>query len=1034
MKIISNEMKDELINIFHDRVNFKHYERQLYATDLGVMPSMIKGSIKTVPFAVVLPKNEQELIKLVEFAKKHHMPLTPRGLGTSGYGGSVPAKGGISVVFSKMNEIIDIDDKEHTVKVGPGIIWKDLERKLNKKGLSLMSYPSSYPGSTVGGWLAQGGIGIGSLKYGLFEENILEVSAVRADGNKMHLSGDELSLISGSMGTTALISSIQFKVKKLEDIHKRLLSFKDIIMLKEFLAEQYEKDIPFYAITISNPALIKMKNKLEKEHQETKENAYVALCAYLENDRKEVEAFIEASSAKYGFAFLDDDIAQSEWEERFYTIRVKKAGPSIIPSEVTVPLESLDKFFTSVGKKIKYEYMAEIIPSKDKMVTILGFILSDERKFSYTTTFTSSIDIIKIAESLGGGVYATGFYFNDKSKAVLGKSKYGPMLKFKLETDPENLLNPGKLYASADIKDNPAKHINRIMHIGEKFSPLFPAVRAVFKNSTSDTAKGKRVPDDVLWNSTICAQCGYCVQACELYDARLWESSSPRGKWKIIKNYENKKIKFDNELVETFLMCTTCMRCNPVCQVDIPIMEIWDEMRDELVGQKKFSTFPAFEMMIASFNSQGNIWAELKEDRAGWIPKDAAINQESDTLYWAGCTASYVTQNIAKNAVKILNEAGVDFNVLGKDELCCGIPFFMAGKWDVFEKALRENIENLNNKGIKKIIASCPGCWVSLSHLYKQWAKKLDLKFDIEIEHITQTASKLLNEGKIKPKIKMEGKVTYHDPCHIGRHGNIYDEPRDIIQAMEGIDFEEMEHFREDALCCGSVLTRAGESNPTADYLGAKRVSEAVDINAKTILTTCPCCEVQLRVAADNAGYQTDIIDISDYLVKSLGHDSEDFKDKTLSSWSVFGKMIEYMTPEAMAVMMVKLMDKVISVMPSYMQSMVAMVNKMPLGMQDMMYKMMKKMMPVLMPRLLPSMMPEMLPDILGYFEEEVPEMPQSMKKLMPQMMPEVMDNLMPSMLPSMIPLILDDMIASLKLYTKSAMKKDEVSMEDGAA
>ncbi len=1034
MKIISNEMKDELSSIFKERVNFKHYERQLYAGDLGVMPSMIKKWIKTVPFAVVLPKNEQELIKLIEFAKKYNVPITPRGLGTSGYGGSVPAKSGISIVFSKMNEVIEIDEKEHTVNVGAGIIWKDLERKLNKKGLSLMSYPSSYPGSTVGGWLAQGGIGIGSLKYGLFEENILEATVVNASGNRMKLSGDDLSLISGSMGTTALISSVKFKVKKLEDIYKKLLAFKDIISLRDFLAEQYEKNIPFYSLTISNPALIKMKNKLEKKAHDIAENTYVALCTYFEKDRKEVEGFIEASASQYDFALLDNKIAESEWEERFYTIRVKKAGPSIIPSEVTIPLGSLDQFFESVGKKIHYDYMAEIIPSKDKNITILGFILSDERKFSYTTTFTSSIDIIKIAESLGGNVYATGMYFNDKSKAVLGKNKYEAMLDYKRDTDGENILNPGKLFSSADIKDNPARNINRIMKIGEKFSPLFPAARAVFQNSTSTTAKGKRVPDDAIWNSTICAQCGYCVQACELYDARLWESSSPRGKWKIIKNYENKKIKFDNELVETFLMCTTCMRCNPVCQVDIPIMEIWDEMRDELVGKKKFSTFPAFEMMIASFNSQGNIWAELKEDREDWIPKETTMKKGSETLYWAGCTASYVTQNIAKNAVKILNEADIDFNVLGKDELCCGIPFFMAGKWDIFEKALRENIENINKMGIKKIIASCPGCWVSLSHLYKQWAEKLDLKFDVEIEHITQTASKLLKEGKIKPKIKMEGKVTYHDPCHIGRHGNIYDEPRDIIKAMQGIDFEEMEHCREDALCCGSVLTRAGESNPTADYLGAKRVGEAIDIQAKTILTTCPCCEVQLRVAADNAGQETDIIDISDYLVRSLGFESDDFKDKTLDSWSVFGKMINYMTPEAMAVMMSKLMDQVISVMPSTMQAMISMVNKMPSGIKGLMYKMMKKMMPVLMPKLLPSMMPAMLPDILAYFEEEVPEMPQSMKTLMPQMMPEVMDNLMPSMLPEMIPLILDDMIDALKLYKRTKVKKDEITAEDGTA
>ena len=153
------------------------------------------------------------------------------------------------------------------------------------------------------------------------------------------------------------------------------------------------------------------------------------------------------------------------------------------------------------------------------------------------------------------------------------------------------------------------------------------------------------------------------------------------------------------------------LHCDPACQVNIPIQARFDELRGVLVRDKGYATFPAFEMMGASFGLEHNIWANFKSDRDAWVPREVEIAPAAEIGYWAGCTASYVERDIAVNAVRILQQGGLKFTYLGKDEACCGVPFFMAGKWDQFEQAVRHNVAELAKRGVKTLVVSCPGCW-----------------------------------------------------------------------------------------------------------------------------------------------------------------------------------------------------------------------------------------------------------------------------------------------------------------------------------
>ena len=175
--------KNELQKLFCDRVSFNRTERKLYGHDIAAVPKLIQPFVgNTIPDVVVQPETEEELVELVEWSLRNKIPITPRGKGTSGYGGVLPVKQGIVIDFHRMNKIINIDAADKTATIQPGIIWEKLDRELGKKGLTLRLYPSSYPGSTAGGWLAHGGAGIGSYEFGMIKDNVVSARVVLPDG------------------------------------------------------------------------------------------------------------------------------------------------------------------------------------------------------------------------------------------------------------------------------------------------------------------------------------------------------------------------------------------------------------------------------------------------------------------------------------------------------------------------------------------------------------------------------------------------------------------------------------------------------------------------------------------------------------------------------------------------------------------------------------------------------------------------------------------------------------------------------------
>jgi heterodisulfide reductase subunit B len=418
-------------------------------------------------------------------------------------------------------------------------------------------------------------------------------------------------------------------------------------------------------------------------------------------------------------------------------------------------------------------------------------------------------------------------------------------------------------------------------------------------------------------------------------------------------------------------------------------------------------------MMAAALTAEGNIWAGYRKDRDAWFPadlKDKHSNRQAKIAYFAGCTASYVEHDIGQASVRLLDAAGVDFTYVGKKENCCGTPMLVAGKWDVFAETLRKNIEAVRHAGADTVITSCPACNMMWRHVYPDWAKKLGIKYDITSKHYSEVLAEKIRAGEFKfPENSREKtKVAWHDSCHMGRVSHAYEEPRELIRAVPGAEFVEMAYNRDQAHCCGSVLTLIKDP-PVAAEIGKDRLDEALEAGAQKVLAACPCCEFQLRVSAEKKQVPIEIQDLARFAGEALGFNFPDPHPEVRRQWAVFEAMIALMTPRGFADLMGTMWPELIAAMPFGMGPMMRAMGKIPGALN-----LMKPMFPVLFPRLLPMMMPKVMDTILARVAERVP-MPDYMREQMPDLMPKVMDNLMPHMIGDLVPLVTQPMIDYLR-------------------
>jgi Fe-S oxidoreductase len=373
--------------------------------------------------------------------------------------------------------------------------------------------------------------------------------------------------------------------------------------------------------------------------------------------------------------------------------------------------------------------------------------------------------------------------------------------------------------------------------------------------------------------SLICARCGYCRGVCPVYRAVGWESASPRGKVSIARQVFalQDQSKISDEFVHRATQCTLCGACAQACSTDIDLRRLYLDLRERITDIDKAPK--GYAVLQTNLATNHNITPFANQDRLEWAqdlddPERLEPREGAEVCYFVGCVSSFFPQasEVAVSVTEILTAAKLDFTTLGGDEWCCGFPLQASGRPAEAREFMRHNVERIKSLGLHTLIASCPSCY----HVWQQGAAEFLGGYALEILHTTEYFARLIREGRIVLD-GMEARITYHDPCDLGRNGGVFDAPRAIIQAIDGVELVELAHHRQQSLCCGGGGNLQSVDAELAGAITAMRVEEIKASGAQIVVSACQQCEQMLSAAIRKAGLKVKVKDISQLIREVLG-------------------------------------------------------------------------------------------------------------------------------------------------------------------
>ncbi|MCL7413576.1 MAG: (Fe-S)-binding protein [ANME-2 cluster archaeon] len=358
-----------------------------------------------------------------------------------------------------------------------------------------------------------------------------------------------------------------------------------------------------------------------------------------------------------------------------------------------------------------------------------------------------------------------------------------------------------------------------------------------------------------------CTRCGECDNWCPTLDAMKRDMNiSPRDKIGRWRNFMGKNYglmarlfgprKIPEEDIQNFndhlFHCTTCGACGTVCPAGLNTIEMWEATRQQLVlrGNGPYGKQSLFPKLIGEMH---NPYMKEQKDRLLWVPDDVKIADNAEIAYFTGCTAGFNMQVLAVSTARVLNKLDVPFTMLGEDEWCCSSALIRTGQphiGDTPREAAIHNVEALEAKGVKKVLFACAGCFRAATI---DWPRLMGRKPNFEVVHITDFLAEQVEQGKITWEKSLEGKtITYHDPCHLGRHVGVFEGPRKLIASMPGGNFVEMERNRELQRCCGAGGGVKAGIPELALGVASARIKDALDVKADILSSACPFCRRNL--------------------------------------------------------------------------------------------------------------------------------------------------------------------------------------------
>jgi heterodisulfide reductase subunit D len=320
---------------------------------------------------------------------------------------------------------------------------------------------------------------------------------------------------------------------------------------------------------------------------------------------------------------------------------------------------------------------------------------------------------------------------------------------------------------------------------------------------------------------------------------------------------------------EAAFRCTLCGSCQEVCPVGIRLKDLWASVRADCAA---FELAPAkLGLIQRNLERARNVFAEDQEERAEWVedldepPADGHIRETARVVFFTGCVSAFfpLVQRIPLAFVEILDAAGVDFTLLGGDEWCCGFPLLGAGKRDDFQGLVAHNREAVGRRGAEEVVFSCPSC-------YQMWREHYP--GGLRISHAAEYLQRLIRQGRL-PLKALEMRVTYHDPCDLGRGARVFDPPREILRAVPGVEFVELPRHGRNCTCCGGGGNLEMVDPDLAARIAGLKVEEVLSTGAQAVVTSCQQCVRTMTGHVRRNKLKLEVMDIVQFVRKALKRD-----------------------------------------------------------------------------------------------------------------------------------------------------------------
>jgi len=376
-----------------------------------------------------------------------------------------------------------------------------------------------------------------------------------------------------------------------------------------------------------------------------------------------------------------------------------------------------------------------------------------------------------------------------------------------------------------------------------------------------------------------CMNCRFCLPSCPLFE--VTEDSVSGGASGIIRalywilrwNENDRAVLTD--LRDVLYACTTCRNCVIACKTLSTGVSLLDAIQSgrELLIEKMIGPMPEQKSLLEHTERYGNPYGMLPADRSAWmqglgVPQFSSADGHELLLY-VGCTAAHdpLVGNMARAIVKVLQAAQVPFGI-AMDEACCGSPSRDVGESFLFDDLSAKNIQQFKSLGVRHIVTLSPHCYNTFVNQYPG-----DGMAGVKVQHYSQYFADLVDAGRLTLRNPVSRRVTYHDPCYLGRHNSVYDAPRTVIKAIPGVEFLEFDRCRENSLCCGGGGGRMwSDFEAEHERMANIRVREALALGVDTIVTACPFCLINMAdgIKSVNADEQVKAMDLAELVLESL--------------------------------------------------------------------------------------------------------------------------------------------------------------------